>query len=257
MDINMLAVGDIVGDAGLDFFCRKIAALKKYYNIAFTVVNGENASGMGITPGQAQRLYDYGADVITLGNHTWGCRELRTFLDDNSFIIRPANYAPQVPGCGVNISETGFGTVCTANLIGRCGMDFGPSNPFYKADDILKKYDADFYFFDFHAEATSEKLAMSYYLDGRAHALWGTHTHVQTSDACVKPGGLGYITDLGMTGPSDSVIGIAPELSVSRFLENPPERYIPAKGTAKLEGAVFTYDSASKKCKSVTPIRVE
>ena len=256
MEINILAVGDIV-TAGLDFLRKKLPALKKHYNIHFTVVNGENASGIGITPDQAEDIFYSGADVITLGNHTWGRREIENYLDDNRYIIRPSNYAPQVPGRGWCEVETDFGKICVINLIGRCGMNFGTENPFFEADRILKKTDAKITLIDFHAEATSEKLAMAYYLDGRASALWGTHTHVQTSDAAVFPKGTGYITDLGMTGPLDSVIGIKPESSINMFLGNPPRRYEQAKGPCKLEGAVFTVDSASGKCLNVETIRIQ
>ena len=256
MEINILAIGDIV-TAGLDFLRKKLPALKKHYNIHFTVVNGENASGIGITPDQAEDIFYSSADVITLGNHTWGRREIENYLDDNRYIIRPSNYAPQVPGRGWCEVETDFGKICVINLIGRCGMNFGTENPFFEADRILKKTDAKITLIDFHAEATSEKLAMAYYLDGRASALWGTHTHVQTSDAAVFPKGTGYITDLGMTGPLDSVIGIKPESSINMFLGNPPRRYEQAKGPCKLEGAVFTVDSASGKCLNVETIRIQ
>ena len=256
MEINILAVGDIV-TAGLDFLRKKLPALKKHYNIHFTVVNGENASGIGITPDQAEDIFYSSADVITLGNHTWGRREIENYLDDNRYIIRPSNYAPQVPGRGWCEVETDFGKICVINLIGRCGMNFGTENPFFEADRILKKTDAKITLIDFHAEATSEKLAMAYYLDGRASALWGTHTHVQTSDAAVFPKGTGYITDLGMTGPLDSVIGIKPESSINMFLGNPPRRYEQAKGPCKLEGAVFTVDTSTGKCLNVEAIRIQ
>lgn len=256
MEVNILAVGDIV-TVGLNFLRKKLPALKKHYNIHFTVVNGENASGTGITPDQAEDIFYSGADVITLGNHTWNRREIENYLDDNRYIVRPANYAPQVPGRGWCEVETSFGTICVINLIGRCSMNFGTENPFFEADRILKKTDAKITLVDFHAEATSEKLAMAYYLDGRVSALWGTHTHVQTSDGCIMPNGMGYITDLGMTGVIDSVIGIKPESSISMFLGNPPRRYDQAKGTCKLEGAVFTVDSSTGKCLNIETIRIQ
>ena len=256
MEVNILAIGDIV-TVGLDFLRKKLPALKKHYNIHFTVANGENASGTGITPDQAEDIFYSGVDVITLGNHTWNRREIENYLDDNRYIVRPANYAPQVPGRGWCEVETNFGTVCVINLIGRCSMNFGTENPFFEADRILKKTDAKITLVDFHAEATSEKLAMAYYLDGRVSAIWGTHTHVQTSDGRVMPNGTGYITDLGMTGAIESVIGIKPESSINMFLGNPPRRYDQAKGSCKLEGAVFTVDTATGKCLGVETIRIQ
>ncbi len=256
MNVNILAVGDVTGPEALDFFCKRLNSLKKLYGIGFTVVNGENASGIGITPSQADMLLDAGTDVITLGNHTWGKNGIEDYLDDCRYIVRPANFAPQVPGRGYVQVETSFGRVCVINLIGRCSMNFGPDNPFFTADRILKDNDCAITLVDFHAEATSEKLAMANYLDGRVSALWGTHTHVQTSDAAVFPKGMGYITDLGMTGPVNSVIGIAPELSVSMFLGNPPKRYRPAHGPSKIEGAVFTIDTKSGLCTQAEAIRI-
>ena len=146
MTVNILAVGDVSGSPGLQFLTKKLRALKKLYGIAFTVVNGENASVMGITPHQADEIFSAGADVITLGNHTWGRRELIRYLDDQPNILRPSNYAPQNPGRGWGVFETDFGSVCVMNLIGRCGMSFGTENPFFEADKIVKKrrYQSDF-----------------------------------------------------------------------------------------------------------------
>jgi hypothetical protein len=245
-----------VGGAGIDILLNKLYSLKKHYNIAFTVVNGENASGIGITPRQAEDIFNAGADVITLGNHTWGKREIINYLDDNRYIIRPSNYAPQNPGQGYVVCQTNFGEVCVINLIGRCGMNFGTENPFFEADRVLKKTNIKINLLDFHAEATSEKLAMAYYLDGRISAMWGTHTHVQTSDAEVFPKGTGYVTDVGMTGPVRSVIGINPNQSINMFLGNPPQRYEPASGGAKIEFAVFEIDTETGLCRSAEAFRV-
>ena len=256
MTANILAVGDIVGTSGLDFLAKKLRTLQKHYGVSFTVVNGENAALTGITPRQADDILSAGADVITLGNHTWGRREITDYLDDCRYILRPANYAPQVPGRGCGVFDAPFGRVCVMNLIGRCGMNFGAENPFFAADRVIAASDAKVTLVDFHAEATSEKLAMASYLDGRVSALWGTHTHVQTSDAGVFPKGTGYITDLGMTGPIRSVIGIKPEQSVSMFLGNPPQRYECAPGPAKLEGAVFEIDVSTGLCVSAEAIRI-
>ena len=254
--INILAIGDVAGQVGIDILIEKLRGLKRFYNIGFTVVNGENAAGLGITKGQAQELFSAGADVITLGNHTWGKREIAPYLDDSLHILRPANFAPQVPGRGWGVFETTFGSVCVVNLIGRARMENDCESPFFEADRILRQKEASITLVDFHAELTSEKLAMAYYLDGRVSAVWGTHTHVQTSDCRVFAGGMGYITDLGMTGPIDSIIGIRPEQSISRFLGNPPGRFEPAEGLGKIEGAVFEIEEESGKCTGVEAIRI-
>ena len=171
-------------------------------------------------------------------------------------IIRPANYAPQVPGRGWQIFDTKAGDVAVIDLIGRCNMDYGPDNPFLMIDKILPKINAKFILVEIHAEATSEKLAMGYMLDGRISALWGTHTHVPTADERVYPKGTGYITDLGMTGPIESVLGVDPRQSVESFLGGLPGRYKPAEGPCKLQGAVFTLDGNTGLCLGVERIEI-
>ena len=256
MKVNVLAIGDVTGQAGIDILSDKLRGVKKWGDVAFTVVNGENAAGVGITPVQAEALFEAGADVVTLGNHTWNVPKIRRFLDDNKYILRPSNYAPQVPGRGWGVFDASFGSVCVLNLIGRVDMPYGSENPFFEADRIIKHTEVKIILVDFHAEATSEKQAMAYYLDGRVSALWGTHTHVQTSDCRVFSGGMGYITDLGMTGACESVIGMKPEQPISRFLGNPPDRFEPADGPSKIEGAIFEIDSETGKCASVEAIRI-
>ncbi|MBR5381076.1 MAG: YmdB family metallophosphoesterase [Oscillospiraceae bacterium] len=256
MSVKILAVGDVCGEPGLSFLNNKLRNYRKEMGIDFVVVNGENANVVGITPKQADLILHAGADVVTLGNHTWTRTELRPYLEERRRILRPANFAPQVPGRGWGDYETPFGMVRVVSLIGRCGMAFGPDNPFFEADRILKKDPPRVVLVDFHAEATSEKAAMAYHLDGRVSAVWGTHTHVQTSDARVLPGGTGFITDLGMTGPAESVIGIRPEQSISLFLGDPPVRHESAPGPCKLEGAVFEIDTETGKCLSVEAIRI-
>ena len=256
MNVNILAVGDVTGSAGLHFLSEKLRGVKKLYDIAFTVVNGENASGTGITKAQAEEILVAGADVVTLGNHTWDRREIIPFLDDCSYILRPGNFAPQTPGRGWGVFAASFGSVCVINLVGRGDLPYNTDNPFFEADRILKQNAETVVLVDFHAEMTSEKQAMAYYLDGRVSALWGTHTHVQTSDCRVMKAGTGFITDLGMTGPQESVIGMKPEQPISRFLGNPPGRFEVAPGPAKIEGAVFEVDTETGKCLSVEAIRV-
>ena len=248
MEFKVLAVGDVVGNPGLERVRRHLRQLKRKTGADFAVVNGENAAVVGLTPNQAEDILDAGADVITMGNHTWSKREIVSYMDDCSRILRPANYAPQVPGRGWGIYETKVGDVAVIDLIGRCNMDYGPNNPFLMIDQILKRIDTKIILVEFHAEATSEKLAMGYMLDGRVSAVWGTHTHVPTADARVLPKGTGYVTDLGMTGPKESVLGIRPELSIAKFRGDLPERYRWADGTTKMEAALFTIDAATGKC---------
>ena len=248
MEFKVLCVGDVVGNPGMERIRRSLRYLKQKTGADFVIVNGENAAVTGITPNQAEDIFDAGADVITMGNHTFGKREICDYLDENSRILRPANYAPQVPGRGWGVYETKFGPVAVIDLIGRCGMDFGPDNPFLMVEKILPKIDAKFILVEIHAEATSEKLAMGYMLDGKASAVWGTHTHVPTADTQVLPKGTGYVTDLGMTGPKHSVLGIRPELSIAKFRGDLYQRYQWAEGPTKLEAVLFTIDTVTKKC---------
>ena len=256
MELRILAVGDVVGLPGLSYLSRHLRSLKQLYKIDFCVVNGENANGVGILPRQADLIFDAGADVITLGNHTFGRREICPYLDDNRYILRPANLAPSLPGHGWGVFETNAGPVAVANLIGRCAMDFTPDNPFRVVDKILKDVGTIPVLIDFHAEATSEKLALAYYLDGRVSALWGTHTHVPTADEEVFPKGTGYLTDLGMTGAVRSVLGIEPQQSVETFLGGLAGRYRAPEGLCKLQGAVFSLDSDTGLCVGVERVDV-
>ena len=248
MELRVLAVGDVVGNPGMERIRKSLRWLIRKTGADFTVVNGENASVVGLTPRQAEDILDAGADVITLGNHSFSKREIVPYLEDTDRILRPANYAPQTPGRGWAVYETRFGPIGVIDLIGRCNMGYGPDNPFLLAEKLLKKLDTRLILVELHAETTSEKLAMGYMLDGKVSAVWGTHTHVPTADIRVLPQGTGYITDLGMTGPRDSVLGIRPELSIARFRGDLPERYRWAEGETKLEGALFTIDAATGKC---------
>jgi metallophosphoesterase (TIGR00282 family) len=245
-----------VGKSGLAFLNRHLRSLKQQYAVDFTVVNGENASNVGITPQQAEDIFNAGADVITLGNHTWNKRDIVPYLDECPYILRPANFAPQLPGRGMGVFETKAGPMAVLNLIGRCEMDFVPDNPFLQVDKLLKEADTRLVCLDFHAEATSEKLAMGWMLDGRVSAVWGTHTHVPTADDQILPGGTGYVTDLGMTGPKDSILGIRPEQSIAKFRGDLTSRYESAPGPNKLEGVVFTLDSATGLCTATERVMI-
>ena len=249
MQANILAIGDVVGAVGLRYLKKRLPQLRRETEAAFTVVNGENASNVGLTPDQAEDMFDAGADVVTLGNHAFRQRAIHEYLDDTRYILRPANYAPQTPGRGYGVFDSPIGDIAVINLIGRVNMDYGPDNPFLMIDRILEETrGAKLTLLDFHAEATSEKQAMGYMLDGKVTAVWGTHTHVPTADAMVLPGGTGYITDLGMTGPKYSVIGIEPRLSIEKFRGGLYSRYKPAEGPCVMSGAVFTVDTETGLC---------
>ena len=255
MELHLLAVGDVVSDAGLDILNRRLRTMKKKYDVHFTVVNGENASGVGLTPAQAEEILSAGADVVTLGNHTWNRMQIVRALEENPYLLRPANYTSRAPGRGLGIYDGPRGLrIAVLNLIGRCDLDFNADSPFSTADRLLKDCGADLVFVDFHAEATSEKGAMAWHLDGRAQALWGTHTHVPTADCQILPKGLGFVTDLGFTGPAQSVLGIRPEQALNRFLGAPPSRFEPADGPRKLDAVLYTIDTNTKRCTGVVRV---
>ena len=256
MEMKILAVGDVVGGPGMDRIRRSLRWLKRQTGADFVIVNGENAAVVGMTAHQAEDIFDAGADVITMGNHTFSKREIVDYMEDTDRVLRPANYAPQAPGKGWGIYETRFGPVAVIDLQGRCNMDYGPDNPFLAVEKILKQVDTRLIFVELHAEATSEKLAMGYMLDGRVSAVWGTHTHVPTADAQVLPKGTGYVTDLGMTGPKYSVLGIQPHLSIAKFRGDLPERYRWAEGDTKLEAVLFTIDTETGLCRKAERVDV-
>ena len=249
MLIHVLAVGDVVGEGGQDILSRRLPELRKETGAHFTVVNGENASGVGITPAQARRMLE--ADVITLGNHTWNRIQIGAFLDKEDRILRPANYAGRVPGRGFGIYQCQGLRLAVLNIMGRVDLNSNLDSPFKAANFHWSRGGFDLMLVDFHAEATSEKGAMGWHLDGRAAAVWGTHTHVPTADCRVLPGGTGFVTDLGMTGPINSVLGIKPENSLNLFLGGLPRRYEEAEGRCKLNACLFTIDTEKKRCLSV------
>lgn len=258
--VNIMAIGDVCGKTGVQTLSRILPGFRKLKNIAYCVANGENAGGVGITPENAETLFSHGVDVITLGNHTWGQKSVLNYLDDCPYIIRPANFAPDAPGRGWGVFDGGGTEICVINLIGRYKMDEFSDNPFFEIDRLLQRpeiRDCKIKLVDLHAEATSEKLALGYYLKGRVSALWGTHTHVQTSDARVLDGGTGYISDIGMTGSRDGVIGMNANDALARFLGRPIERLTQAPPPGKLEGAIFEIETETGLCKSVEPLRIE
>jgi metallophosphoesterase (TIGR00282 family) len=256
--MNILCIGDVVGKSGCEFLRSRLPSLKKLKGIDLVICNGENSSdGNGITPTSARFIFDSGVDVITLGNHAFRRREVYEYLDTTPYIIRPANFPDRsTPGVGMCTVDMGRLQVTVINLMGNMFMDSILDNPFDKADELLKKTDSRITVIDFHAETTSEKLSLAHYLDGRASVLFGTHTHVQTSDEHVFSKGLGYITDLGMTGPKNSVLGVDPKITIEKFRSHMPVRFDLLKGECKLECAVFSVDEQSGKCKSCERIRI-
>ena len=257
MELKVLAVGDVVGEPGLERIRKSLRKLKRDTGADFVIVNGENASNVGMTPRQGDTIFDAGADVITMGNHTFSRREIIPYIEENRYVLRPANLPPQQPGRGWEIYETKCGDIAVIDLIGRVGMDYLPDNPFLLMDKILKKIDTKIILVEIHAEATSEKLAMGYMLDGRVSAVWGTHTHVPTADPMILPKGTGYVTDLGMTGPAISVIGIQPKLSIDKFRGEMYQRYQSADGPTKLNAVLFTIDAGSGKCTKVERVDIQ
>ena len=255
--MKVLAIGDVCGPCGLSCIERHLYSVRQELGADAVVVNAENAAVYGVTPDQAERLLNAGADVLTLGNHTFKQRGIADYLAESERVIRPANYSPSVPGTGMTFLPTSRGELCVINLIGRCDLPFGPESPFTTADTLLKRARerTSLIVVDFHAEATSEKIAMAYHLDGRVGALWGTHTHVQTADERIFPHGLGFLCDLGMTGAADSVIGVRAEDSVAYFMGSMTTRFRTAEGKATLQGALFELDDTSGKCVSVERIR--
>lgn len=254
MERRILAVGDVTA-GGLQFLRRRLPKLLRQREIDFCVVNGENASLVGITPEQAEAIFSAGANVITLGNHAFNRREIVPYIARTPELLRPANQPPQQPGQGWGVFETPFGDVAVVNLIGRCGMDFTPDNPFLLVERILPRLQTRLICVEIHAEATSEKQAMAWMLDGRVSAVWGTHTHVQTADEEILPSGTGRITDLGMTGPCRSILGVKPELSIKKLRGDLTGRYEPADGPCRLEGCIFTVDDRSGRCVGVERVK--
>ncbi len=252
MELKILAVGDVVGDPGTSYLenGRRLSRIASQTGADLVIVNGENsAEGDGMLPSSTESLLDSGADVITGGNHTWQRREIFDYLDEHETVLRPANYPPSIPGHGYVIIDVKGVRVLVFNLTGNAFMD-PVSPPFDAADRLLDKLAGqyDVAVLDFHAEATSEKIAMAWHLDGRVQVLFGTHTHVQTADARVFPGGLGYITDLGMTGSENGVIGADKDAVLRRFREKLPTRLNGARGNESAHGALFTVDTVTKKC---------
>ena len=257
--MRLLFVGDVVGRPGRDAVEALLPDLRERLDVDACIVNGENvANGVGITPRLAERLLAAGADALTLGNHAWRREEIGPYLSSSTTIVRPANFQTQSPGRGLTVVEARDGTpVAVVNLLGTLFLD--PAHSMWEVVDALveeARASTPVVIVDIHAEATSEKVALATWLDGRVTAVLGTHTHVQTSDARVLPGGTAALTDVGMTGPHDSVIGVASELAIRRMRTGMPVRFETATGGVRLEGAVVTCDPATGRASAIEPVRV-
>ena len=249
--INVLVVGDIVGRPGRRIVRDKLQDIVKTHSVDMVIANGENAAhGKGITPEITHELFSYGISVITTGNHIWNNKSILSILGSEDRLLRPANYPPGVEGYGHCIIRVRDQRVCVVNLLGRIYMS--PVDcPFRKFDEIYNrlKNDTKIFIVDFHAEATSEKRAFGWYVDGRASACFGTHTHIQTADEVIQPHGTGYITDIGMSGSMNSVIGMNKDVSIHNFLMQTRASHEVATGEAMICGAVFTITAEGKTTK--------
>jgi 2',3'-cyclic-nucleotide 2'-phosphodiesterase len=254
--MRILFIGDVVGSPGRNMLTDYLPRLKRKYNPTVTIINGENAAGgRGITSKIVKLMMELGAQGITMGNHTWDNREIFDFIDSTPQLIRPANFPDGTPGKGYTLIKVNNIEVAIINLQGRTFLP--PLDcPFKKADEIIKevKKRTPYIFVDFHAEATSEKQAMGWYLDGKVSAVVGTHTHVQTADERVLPSGTAYITDVGMTGPYDGILGMGREAVLKKFLTNLPVRFEVVEGREQLNGVIVDLDNNTGMAKSIKRI---
>jgi metallophosphoesterase (TIGR00282 family) len=261
--LNILFVGDIFGSAGRRIVREHIGHVREAHDVELVIINAENAAGgFGVTPAIADELFDMGADVLTTGNHVWDKRELLDYLtsvpeesqERPRRVLRPVNFEPGVPGYGVFEGVTDSGVeYAVIDLMGKVFMS-GTNNPFTAVNELLKKIKAKVIVVDFHGEATSEKVAMGWHLDGRVTAVLGTHTHVPTADQRVLPGGTAYQTDVGMSGPYDSVIGVEKELVLNRFLTGMPGKFEAAKGNPKMCAAIVACDPGTGRASAIQRI---
>jgi len=255
--MNILVIGDVVSAKGCEFLRSVLPTLKKVKGIDLCIANGENSAvGNGITPFSAQYLFDSGVDFLTTGNHVFRRREIYEMLDLREDIVRPANYHKSAPGRGYSKIDMGFAKVGVINLCGSVYMD-RCDNPFECVDRILPELsDCKIILVDFHAEATAEKKAMGYFLDGRVSAVFGTHTHIMTADAQILSKGTAYITDIGMTGPKNSVLGVKPEISIDWLRTGMPARFDTAEGECFMNGCIFEIDNKTGKVINLEPLDI-
>ena len=259
MSLRVLLIGDIVGKPGREVVAKKLPAFREKHRIDFCVANGENASGgSGITRQNAADLFDVGVDVMTMGDHVWRRKEILQFIQTESRLLRPHNYSPLAPGSGVGVYALSSDVkIAVVNLVGRVFMK--PMDcPFRSAEEALRVLASRTVniFVDFHAEATAEKIAMGWYLDGRVTCVFGTHTHVQTADERVLPKGTAFICDLGMTGPYDSVLGRRTDRVLRATLTQVPQSFDVAKGDARLSGALVAFDPETGRAESIERVQI-
>ncbi len=256
--MRIIAIGDIVSSQGCEYVRKILPGMKKELKADIVIANGENSAvGNGITPHSAEHIFQSGVDVITLGNHSLKRPEIQDYLDRNEFIIRPCNYHSSAPGNGMVLLDKGFCQVAVINLQGTVYLDH-INNPFDAIDKEIenaKNNGARIIIIDFHAEASSEKRAMGFYVDSRVSAIFGTHTHVQTSDEQILPNGTGYITDIGMTGPYYSVLGVTPELAIKKMKTNLPVRFSNPDGPCTMEGVIIDIDNKTGKTTNIERFR--
>lgn len=255
MNLNIIFIGDVVGQKSCANLRDKLPTLKRQYDAKLVIVNGENsADGNGITPVTAKYLLDSGIDVVTTGNHCFRRKEMDAFYEESDIVLRPANYPDEVVGKGYTVLDFGSYSVAVINLLGTVFMQ-NLENPFFCIDKILEKITSKTIIVDFHAEATSEKRAMGHYLTGRVSAVLGTHTHVQTADEEILGGHTGYITDVGMTGVIDSVLGIRKDIIINNMITGYPQRYEYAQGEHTICGVVMEINEKTGVCSSIKRIR--
>ena len=256
--MNILCIGDVFGEAGCRALMKALPAFKRENKIDFVIANGENSAlGNGITRDSARMLLNCGVDVITGGNHSLRREEINDMLEECSALIRPANLLNVYSGNGIALVDLGFVSIAVINIMGSVYLE-NVSDPFDKIDDLVqqaKDSGSKIIIVDFHAEATSEKKAMGYYLDGRVSAVFGTHTHIATADEQILPKGTGYITDLGMSGVQDSVLGVEKEIIVARFKGDTTRRFIAAEGEGEINGCIFEIDNSTGLCKGVKRVK--
>lgn len=255
--MRILALGDIVGLKTVDYLREKLWRFRKENKIDFVVANGENTNDIfGLGVDEANALLDCGVDVITTGNHVWGRRDIYDYLDNSEAVIRPVNYPAGSPGSGYTIANADSFKILCINVLGTVFMD-SLTSPFEAVEAVLTREEGnyDIALLDVHAEATSEKVAIGYHFDGRINVIFGTHTHVQTADEKILEGGSGYITDLGMTGPKDGILGVDKECVLYRFTTKMPKRYVVAEGEIEAQGAIFDVDPFAGKILAVKRVK--
>lgn len=243
--MRVLTIGDVCGKLGCEYLLKKLSFIKNKYNIDVVIANGENsAEGNGILPSSAELLFSAGVDVITGGNHSIRRTEIYDMLETNDFVLRPANLPDSIAGKGITYIDLGYTNIAVINLLGVVYME-NMDCPFKTADKLIKiaqDNGSKIIFVDFHAEATSEKRALGFYLDGRVSAVFGTHTHIQTADQQILPLGTGYITDIGMTGVKQSVLGVDKNIIIGKLKDKLPTKFKNAVGDVELNGCIFTVD---------------